>query len=333
MDYESFRNEYMYLLYQEYSAEETDKILSILDTISVKYDIQPKETNIILFSEIPKTVKLYITSKAIENKSRHTLDAYYRTLVNFFKTLKKPFDSVSSNDIRTYIFEYKEKRNVKTNTLDNIRRTVNNYYKWCVSEGYLDRNPAERISPIKSPIKKRKALSSMQLETIRSACKTAREKALIDFLYSTGCRVGELINVMLSDINLDTQTVVIQHGKGDKQRYTYLNAEAVVSLKAYLTEREDSSPYAFVSERKKKKMNLSCGGIQKIIKSIVSRTDLGANISPHIFRHTSATIAIKSGMPVEQVQKFLGHANINTTLIYTDIDDTDVKISHQKYIA
>jgi integrase/recombinase XerD len=174
-------------------------------------------------------------------------------------------------------------------------------------------------------------MTSIELEKMRCACHDLREKALVDFLYSTGARVSEVRAGLITDVDIASGVYLIRHGKGDKERKTYLNAEALLSLQAYLSTRKDDSPYLFVSARGHHSMTSKA--IQDIISKIRARTDITKRITPHAFRRTTATIGTANGMAVQEMQKLLGHANINTTMRYVAVADESVKTDHSKYIA
>ena len=332
MSYEKLRNDFMYRLSQSYSVKDVQNILSAFDLCAAEYEITKKVVDIIIPDKEMNIVKMYIASKAIENKSKRTLNVYYRVLTMFFKTVAKQIHKISSSDIRAYLYWYKEHRHVKDSSLDAIRSAICTFFAWCTDEEYLERNPAKKISKIKFQPHERQFMTPLQLEKIRQVCTDKREKALVDFMYSTGCRVSEVCDVMITDIDLIQQTVIVQHGKGDKRRTTYLNAESIVSLQLYLESRDDACPYLFVS-RRAPHHHLTPHAIQDEVKRILAKAQLPIPVTPHIFRHTAATTALRSGMPIDQVQKFLGHANINTTLIYAKTDDSEVRHNHQKFIA
>lgn len=336
--YEIFKTEFLIELRNKLpnlNIREIEDILHHLDEIAQKYSIEKKELELIILQEgYPQVLKLFIASKAIEEKSPGTLSLYKLTLGNFLSSIGKPFTNVTTNDIRVYLYNYKQSRGVKNVTLDTMRRVINSFYEWCVSENLITRNPAKNIKPIKSDAVAREPLSSLELEYLREACKNIREKAIIDFLYSTGCRVSEMCNAKLKNIDWNNKSVFIEHGKGGYSRNVYLNAEAEVSLRKYLALRTINSEYIFAPAHKTKSAQTTPRAIQKLVKNLALRANIDPNhkITPHVFRHTTATQALHNGMPIEQVQRLLGHKQINTTLIYTKLDDTEIQTAHNKYI-
>ena len=288
--------------------------------------IQPNE------NDNKSVLNSFIAAKAIEKKSDGTLSLYKLILTNFFDTVQKNYKEITTNDIRVYLYNYQQERNVKNVTLDTMRRIINSFYDWCLEEDLLTHNPVKNIKPIKSDSIIHKPLEQLDLEYMRQACKNPREKAIIDFLYSTGCRVSELCNAKLEDLDWDTKSILIEHGKGMKSRWVYLNAEAEVSLRYYLKTRKIKSSYIFAPCRKCPSEKTNARSIQNLVKQIAQRAGLKIKVTPHTFRRTTATQALRNGMPIEQVQRLLGHSQINTTLIYAQIDDTDVRKSHEKYL-
>lgn len=319
------------------TIEQLETIMFALDQTAANYDIQDKCTDIIPVYQdgIPEVVKLFITALAIENKAETTLRDYKMNLLHFFSGIPKSFDQITPNDIRIFLYNYKVQHKIQESTLEHMRIVINAFYNWCRHEGLITVNPCEKINPIKVPETKREPLDQMELELIREGCQDVREKALVDFLYSTGCRVAEVTQMKLEDINWEKHCATVKHGKGDKQRVVYLNPECELSLKKYLKERTNQTEYVFSPTRHLEKPYMSVGSIEKIIRRIRKRVELPSNkkVTPHIFRHTTATIALQNGMPVEQVQKMLGHEQLDTTMIYAKVQEDMVQESHKKYVT
>lgn len=332
MQYELFRNELSVALADQY-PDQMLGILRIVDMIAIRYDIRQACTALsVPEDDVPQIVKLHIAALAVENRSRYTLDNRLKILTKFFRTVRKPFDTVTPNDIRAYLYDYKQQHSVKDSTLDHIRSNIRIFYSWCADEEYIGKNPAAKIGVIKAQDPQRTVLTPLQLERFRAACTTIREKAIVDYLYSTASRVSEFCDTLRTDVDLNAQTVTIRHGKGDKCRKTYLNAEAMISLGRYLDTRLDACPYLFVSDHHPAHQ-LTPAGVQWILRQIGERAGLPVRVTPHVFRRTAATITLRAGMPLDQVRRFLGHAKLDTTLIYAQTSDDDVRASHAKYSA
>lgn len=307
-------------------------ILLALDSVAASYDVSMKCTDLIVSDGLPDAVRLYLASKAVDNLTKGTLENYYNTLRIFFQRVRKSLENVTANDVRLYLHNYKLERHVKDNTLENIRIQFNSFFEWCVDEGFLPKNPIRKKISIRCADPERLPMSALELEKVRGACRGLREKAIVDFLYSSACRVSEFTALKKEDIDWTEHTVRIHHGKGDKARTTFMNPEAEISLRAYLDSRMDDDEALFVTKRRP--YHRMCKkSVEDEIKRIVSRVDLSVKVTPHVFRHTAASLALQRGMPIEQVQKFLGHARIQTTLRYAKILDFDVRLAHGKYVA
>ena len=336
MSYEQFRNEMTEQLLNTQSISTTQQVLSTMDMVAAGYDIEPKCTDLIVQEDdTPPIVRIYIAAKGVEGKSMHTLKQYRLTLTNFFKRTRLPLEKVTANDIRIYLFTYQQERGISNASLDGIRSNISSFFEWCVNEDYLQKNPAKKIQKIKFQKSERAAMSHLELEVIRSACRSNREHALIEFLFSSGCRISEVCDMLIEDVDLDNHTAVVQHGKGDKRRPIYLSDAAVVVLRKYLKARRDKDPHLFVRSRRYHTgvFSMTPDALRRDVAKVLARTKITTHITPHVFRHTFATLAMQSGMPVEQVQRILGHANISTTMIYAKCSDEDVKRSHSKFIA
>ena len=335
-NYETFRNELSYYCMCHLHDATTDMLesfLSAVDTVMKAYKVEKEITDLITYNgEIPTLVKMFVASKAVEQKSEGTLRNYTIVLSNFFNAVRKSVQDITSNDIRVYFHMYQTSRRVKASTIETMRHVLNSFFAWCHSEEYIPKDPAKSIKALKLDIKEREFLEPVELEMLRESCRNIREKAIIDFLFSTGCRVSEMCNVLKTDIDLDKATVFISKGKGNKSRTTYLNAESRVSLKAYLKTRKDRNPYLFTFERRINNVNgLGKAAVEVLIRKIASRCpQITKKVTPDVMRHTAATMALRNGMPLEQVKEFLGHSNLNTTMIYAKINKDVVRRSHER---
>ena len=331
MSYETFRLEFADKL-NNLGITQIPDILGVLDAVSSSYDVARKSTDIIPADLIPEAVRIYIASKTVEHLSEGTLALYYLRLTQFFTAVHKRFDKIDSNDVRVYLFQYKKIHNIKDSTLEGIRLCLNSFFEWCVQEDMIAKNPVRRIPSIRVDSPERLPMTPLELETVRGCCKTLREKALVDFLFSSACRVSEFCALNISDVNFTDHTIHIERGKGGKGRTTYLNAEAEISLRAYLATRNDDTPALFVGCRAPHG-RLQVKAVQNEIAKILSRCDISCHVTPHIFRHTAASLALQRGMPLEQVQRFLGHSRIQTTLRYAKTLQQDVLLSHSHFVA
>ena len=287
-------------------------------------------------SENNEIIKQFLTAKTIEGCSKRTELYYSKTLCFFEKNIKCNICTVDTNEIREYLINYQKINNCSNVTLDTIRRILSSFYGWLEEENFIIKSPMRRIHKIKTPSVIKPALSDEQIEVIRkTASKDKRNIAIVDILLSSGIRVSELIGLNRSSIDLDTRTCIV-FGKGSKQRETYFDVRTKIELENYLKTRKDDNEALFISSRKNRKAGtysrLSVNSVEKMIRTIGKKTEI-ENIHPHRFRRTMATRAIGKGMPIEQVQVLLGHTKIDTTLRYANVQQENVRFSHQRFIC
>lgn len=328
----NFANEFIARLDGKVSEDEMQLILQELQMFSNDYDIQKKETSVVPYEEqLPDCYRVYMVAKKIEGLSKETLQTYKLYLEHFLLNMCKPIDEITANDIRVYLYSYQQARKVSNRTMDGRRLVLNTFFDWCFQEGYIPQNPCRQIHPIKYEAKLVEPLTGVELELVRDACRTQREKALVEMFYSTGCRVSEMARLQKTDVDFRKGEVHL-FGKGSKHRISYINAKAEVALKKYLLQRTDDNPSLFVSERKPYKP-LAKEGIEAIIKKIGERSEIGRRVYPHLIRHTTATDALERGMNVAEVQKILGHEKLDTTMIYAKVCQENVKFDHKRFIV
>lgn len=330
---EKLKNDLITMLDKYVDVGTLQQIEPQLELILSNYEIEDRKTEIIPYgSDIPETVEIYMVTKKISGLSDKSLYLYGVVLTDFFRTIQKKPETVSANDIRVYLYLYQKNHKISNRTLDCRRTIICGYFNWMAAEEYICKNPAINIPPIKYERKHKKAMTQLDLEKVRSACKTKREKAIVEMLYSTGCRVTELERLNISDVNFETKEVFL-FGKGDKHRTSYLNAKAEVALKDYLNERNDTNPALIVYDRKPY-TRLKKSGIELIVKKILERTSgVSTHVTPHVFRHTTATTALDRGMNIVDVSKLLGHRKVETTMEYITTNSESVKNDHHNYIV
>lgn len=327
-----FAKEFMTKLDGKVSEEDMLIILRELEVFQSDYDISRKETGIVPYTgELPECYKAYMVSKKIEGLSKESLKTYDLYLSDFLYSVRKPVEDITTNDIRAYLYTYQQTHDVGNRTLDGRRIVIHTFLEWCRNERYISDNPANRISAIKYEVKPREPLTGVEMEFLRDACRTYREKAIIETFYSTGCRVSELVNLNRTDIDFRTGEVML-FGKGNKHRVSYINARAEVALKKYLFTRMDSDPALFVSDRNPHG-RIKKTGIEKIIRDIGARSGIGRRVYPHLIRHTTATDSLERGMNVVELQKILGHEKLDTTMIYAKVCQENVKYNHRRYVV
>ena len=322
--YDKFKNELaLQLNMTNIPGDDIRRMLQCLDIVSYNYDIKQKETQLVVYNnELPNLAKQFLVVKSIKGLAQGTLYGYKKHLELFFLQVKKDPTQVKKTDIEMYLYWFKKNRNVSDRSLDKVLDCLKSFFNWMYECGYIDRDPARAVESIKYEKNPKVSCSQTDLEYLRRACKTLKQKAILEFLYSTGCRVGELVILKKSDIDWDKKTVHL-FGKGKKHRISFLNAKAEVALKEYLESRVDDSEWLFVSDRRPyNQMHVS--GIERIMRVICSNTNgmVSKRVTPHVMRHTCASTLANNNSNIISVQKILGHSNVNTTMnyIHTSID-------------
>lgn len=283
----------------------------------------PEDTNETL-------VAAFLSAKKIEGRSRKTLDYYTSVISKTLNSLRKPIREIDTTDLRGYLSEYQEVNRSSKVTIDNMRRILSSFFSWLEDEDLILKSPVRRIHKVKTGASVKDTFTDEELETMRDNCTNIRDLALVDVLSSTGMRVGELVNLNIGDVNLHERECIV-HGKGDSQRIVYFDARAKIHLDEYINSRNDDSEALFVSLNHPHG-RLSISGVETRIKNIGLSSNITA-VHPHKFRRTMATQAIDKGMPIEQVQKLLGHVRIDTTLHYALVNQSNVKMSHRRYMS
>ena len=285
--------------------------------------IKEKETN----SEL---LDMFISAKRVEGCSEKTLKYYQASIMRLFSTVDIPAIRMRTDDLRGYLSEYQQTSQCSKSNIDNIRRILSSFFAWLEDENYILKSPVRRIHKIKSNQPVKETYTDESLEIMRDQCGCLRDLALIDLLSSTGMRVGELVRLNRSDIDFENRECVV-FGKGSKEHPVYFDARTKIHLKNYLDSRTDKNPALFVSLIQPFK-RLEISGVEIRLRNLGRKLGI-TKVHPHKFRRTLATRAIDKGMPIEQVQRLLGHAKIDTTMQYAMVNQNNVKISHRKYIG
>jgi len=277
-----------------------------------------------------KMINSFISSKHVEGCSERTIKYYKEIIEKFVNNFDKSIKQISTDEIRNYLSDYKDNSSCGSTTIDNIRRVLSSFFSWLEDEDYIIKSPVRRIHKIKTTVVVKEVLTDENLERLRDECENIRDLSLIELLISTGMRVGELVNLNINSLNFEDRSCIVL-GKGNKEREVYFDAKTKLHLKEYISKRNDSNDALFVSMREPHQ-RLSISGIELIIRTLGINSNIN-KVHPHKFRRTLATMAIDKGMPVEQVQKLLGHVKIETTMHYALVNQSNVKISHRRFIA
>ena len=275
-------------------------------------------------------IDIFLSAKRVEGCSDKSMHYYRSTLNNAIRKIGKNIRHITTDDLRSYLNDYQLTSGATKVTVDNIRRILSSFFSWLEDEDYIVKSPVRRIHKVKVGKTVKETYSDEALEQMRDHCEGIRDLALIDLLASTGMRVGELVKLNRNDIDFENRECIVT-GKGDKQRRVYFDARAKIHLQRYLAERIDDNPALFVSllapyDR------LQISGVEIRLRRLGRELNI-PKVHPHKFRRTLATMAIDKGMPIEQVQHLLGHQSLDTTLQYAMVNQTNVKMSHRKFIG
>lgn len=316
-------------LVMSYGAEVAEEAAQELLKILKPFEIVKPSTDLAVYEETDELLlKEYCACLLVEGKSKNTLKLYQKVVKSLARDVKKHYVDMSASDIRLYLAIQKS-RGVSNSTLETERACISAFFQWMTREDKIPKNPCATISPIKYTEKIKLPFSPVEIDAIRSACKNYKERAIVEVLLSSGVRVSELTDLKVSDINFDDLSVTVRCGKGGKSRTTYMNDLAKTHLLKYLFNRNTMNEYLFYN---KKKERLSAGGVRFILKQIGERAGVD-NVHPHRFRRTFATGMARRGMEVQEIQKILGHTNINTTMEYVYTSDEHTQLAYKKYIA
>lgn len=298
-----------------------------ITTILKDYNISKNETSLVVYEGANENLlKRFCACLLVEGKSEKTILQYKRTAEKFFMAINKNYVDVTVYDIRLFLAIEKQ-RGISNRTLANNVANISSFYGWMAKEEIITKNPCLALNPIKFPSKIRLPFSTLDIDAIRFACKTEKERAIVEVLLSSGVRVSELVNIRLNDIDFDNLSVHITRGKGNKERTVFISELTKTYILKYLNSRNINGDYLFYN---KKKFQLNPGGVRSILKSIGERAGV-ENVHPHRFRRTFASNLACRGMDIQDIRKLLGHERIDTTLEYVHTSDKKIEISYKKY--
>ena len=305
------------------------QLQQVMEHTLTQYEVVGKR-NIPEKDDSDKLIEMFIAAKRIEGCSEKTLKYYRSTIDGMLISLQKNVKHILTEDLRTYLTEYQIKNHSGRVTIDNIRRILSSFFSWLEDEDYIIKSPVRRIHKVKAAICIKETYTDEELERMRDNCDEIRDLAIIDMLASTGMRIGEMVLLNREDINFAERECIV-FGKGDKERVVYFDARTKLHLQEYLNSRADNNAALFVSLRSPHE-RITIGGIELRLREMGKRLNI-IKVHPHKFRRTLATMAIDKGMPIEQLQRLLGHQRIDTTLQYAMVKQSNVKLAHKRYIG
>lgn len=301
------------------------KVRNIAEEVLYKYDVLPQETAIVA-SDIEEKIQIYLACKKLDGLSRNTRNSYRLNLAIFASYVKKPLSTVNTMDIRMFLAQ--RCKGLKPSSVNNQISILKSFFAWLQNEEYITKNPMVKIKQTKQPKRLRHAMSEEEIELLRQACKTIREKALIEFLISTGCRLSEIVAINKDDINWAEMSLHVI-GKGDKERKVYFSVKAKLLLKQYILTRNDNNPALFVTVRNPHH-RLGGRSIEREIQKIAIRAGFDKAVYPHLFRHSFATFKLNAGMSLPVLQHLMGHSDPGTTQIYAELSQENIMHEYKR---
>lgn len=282
-------------------------------------------------SNLKKRIASFLTAKKIDGLSPKTLKNYREMLTAFQLQVDKHVTKITTDDIRGYIGYLADERRLKDSSIQTHINTLRSFFSWLDMEDIIKKNPMRKIKSLKiDRMKARRPLSPEELEQLRDGCHSYKEKALVEFLVSSGCRLSEVAGIQVDRVDWQNRSVVVL-GKGHKERTVYFSVRAKLMLQEYLSSRKGGD--ALFASSKMPYSPMSPRAIEKAVQRIGERADGGRRIHPHLMRHTFATNALHGGMDITVIQHLLGHTDPKTTLIYAELRPDAIKYAYEKIIA
>ena len=313
----------------EVDFQEQLRVRKVLEEVLYNYEVTSKETALTT-SDLEAKINYFLATKKLEGLSPRTLRNYEYILRKLQNVFYKPVSTITSADIKMFMYSEAEKKS--PSSMNTFMTPVKLFFAWLQNEEFIIKNPCASIKPVKEPKRMRKPLTIEQVEQLRDSMLTRRERAILEFFLSTGCRLSEVLNVKIKELDFSNKTLLVI-GKGNKERRVYFTERCKRALLNYIKDRKDNCEYLFVTDRKPCR-KLSTRGMEVIINKMQMKSGLDRNIHPHIFRHTFATHALRSGMKPEVIQQILGHEDVGVTLrVYAKLAESDVEHSYRMLVS
>lgn len=325
----------------EVDLQEQLKIKKVIEEVLYDYEVTSRETALVN-SDLEEKINYFLATKKLEGLSPATLKGYNYNLRKLQRYFNKPISTITTPDIK--MFMYAESESKSPAGMNTFMTSIRLFFKWLQNEEFIIKDPCASIKPVKEPKREKKPLNEEQLEILRDCMLSRRDRAILEFFLSTGCRVGEVGNVKVSDLDFNKKTLLVI-GKGNKQRRVYFTERCKRAILNYLKEREGKgiySEYLFCSSKAPKNRGINVEpheklnnrGYQVIVRKMQEMANIEMKITPHTFRHTFATNALKSGMRPEIIQEILGHSDVGITLkVYAKLAQSEVEYSYRKLVS
>lgn len=305
------------------TADAMEKVINVLSDVIEGYDFRIKEAW--GSDEHDDLLECFLDAMGVQGRSAKTIARYRYVITKMMETVRMPTRQITVYHLRKYINDLKD-RGVQDSTMEGVRQVFSSYFNWLQRESLIDRNPTANLGAIKCQKKVKKTYTDMDIEKLRRSCSNIRDRAILEVLRSTGCRISEVVGMNRDSLNLVGLQCVV-HGKGNKDRITYIDKIAAMFLRAYLDDRKDEDPALFVNRYGRR---FNADGVREMLLRIAKRAGVD-HVHPHKFRRTLATELARRGMPIQEVARILGHEKIDTTMKYVVLNDDDVKHDYRRY--
>jgi len=318
---------------EQYAEVDPNILRNIVESALYNYDIHEKVTALAVMSDMWAKVSIYLATKKLDGLSLKTLKNYALHLRRFSNCFQKDVKDVTTMDIRMFLADLVKDKGLKNSSLETEKSIIKSFFTWLEDEDYIDKSPTRKIKKTKTEKRVRKSLTVEELELMRDSCKTSRQRALLEFIFSTGGRLSEIVQINRSNINWSENSVNII-GKGDKERTILFSPKAKIYLQKYFLERKcdpNNDDPLFISS-KKPYARLKGRAIEVEIAKIAEQAGIDKAVFPHLLRHTFATLGHRAGMPLDILQELMGHSDPSTTQIYAALDNESVKGEYRKRI-
>lgn len=312
-----------------FTPDQVALISNVVVKVLADYEITERCTDLVPLDDAnERLIKRYRACLMVDGKSESTIYQYTRSVRKLIELIPKPVTEMGAYDIRFFLASEQE-RGIAARTRENQRANLSTFFQWMTDDDIIPKNPISKLKSIKYPDEVKLPFSEVEIDALRGGCRSLKDRAIVEMLLSTGVRVSELSQMEVQDVNTSDLSVHVIHGKGAKERMTYTTPVSIRHLQAYIKNRPDTGPALFYNNKHER---LASGGIGHILKEIAKRAGVN-NVHPHRFRRTFATNLARRGMDIQEIQKLLGHSNINTTMQYVCVDNASIKTSYNKYIA
>ena len=299
------------------------KVMDIISDTMETFDVVGTITNDDLGPD--DLMDAYLAALRVQGRSEGTIERYRYAITRMMNSVRVHTRKITVYHIRTYLLSERD-RGVKDSTVEGIRQVFNAYFNWLHREGLIKVNPMANLGAIKCEKKIKKVYTEVDVDLMKTGCTSTRDKAIVCFLSSTGCRISEMTSLNIDNVDIANKEAVI-HGKGNKERTVYMDLVTATLLKQYIEERTDDNPALFVNRFKHR---IEPNGVRAMLNNVADKMGV-SDVYPHKFRRTFATNMIRRGAPIQSVAALMGHDKLDTTMTYIVLDKTDNQMAYRKY--